>query len=159
VPTGEPAYERGYSLDRLRELLPVELTSLRARTGTHFYDSLSALFALGDKGHDGTVAPDGTANEDAAAEGLSFESLQADLFLPTATALIHEVKLSNEAMQKVLRHLLLSKQKKGRDRGFISYAELGINQLGAVYEGLMSYTGFFARSEERRVGTGLRYWW
>src|SRR5699024_4449050 len=43
VPTGEPAYERGYSLDRLRELLPVELTSLRARTGTHFYDSLSAL--------------------------------------------------------------------------------------------------------------------
>ena len=44
-------------------------------------------------------------------------------------------------------HLLLSKESKGRkgsDRGFISYAELGINQLGAVYEGLMSYTGFFA---------------
>ena len=29
-------------------------------------------------------------------------------------------------------------------RGFISYAQLGINQLGAVYEGLMAYTGFFA---------------
>ena len=28
--------------------------------------------------------------------------------------------------------------------GFISYAQLGINQLGAVYEGLMSYTGFIA---------------
>ena len=47
----------------------------------------------------------------------------------------------------MLEHLLLSKESKGRkgsDRGFISYAELGINQLGAVYEGLMSYTGFFA---------------
>ena len=28
--------------------------------------------------------------------------------------------------------------------GFISYAQLGISQLGAVYEGLMSYTGFIA---------------
>ncbi|MBR7502906.1 hypothetical protein KCW65_22750, partial [Mycobacterium tuberculosis] len=29
----------------------------------------------------------------------------------------------------------------------ISYAELGINQLGRVYEGLMSYTGFFAETD------------
>lgn len=58
--------------------------------------------------------------------------------------------MSNEATQQVLEHLLLSKQSKGRkgaDRGFISYAELGINQLGAVYEGLMSYTGFFAAED------------
>ena len=47
----------------------------------------------------------------------------------------------------MLRHLLLSKEQRGRDRGFISYAELGINQLGAVYEGLMSYTGFFAETD------------
>ena len=30
---------------------------------------------------------------------------------------------------------------------FISYVDLGINQLGAVYEGLMSYTGFFAADD------------
>ncbi|WP_418606261.1 hypothetical protein [Georgenia sp. SUBG003] len=47
----------------------------------------------------------------------------------------------------MLRHLLLSKEARGKDRGFISYAELGINQLGAVYEGLMSYTGFFAEED------------
>ncbi len=47
----------------------------------------------------------------------------------------------------MLRHLLLSKEARGKDRGFISYAELGINQLGAVYEGLMSYTGFFAETD------------
>lgn len=140
VPAGDPTYERGYSLDRLRELLPVELTTQRAINGTHFYDSLAALFELVDRGHDGGIAD----NDDASAEGLTFRSLRADLFLPAATSLIDEVKLSNRALQQVLRHLLLSKEARGKDRGFISYAELGINQLGAVYEGLMSYTGFFA---------------
>jgi type II restriction/modification system DNA methylase subunit YeeA len=32
-------------------------------------------------------------------------------------------------------------------RGCISYAQLGINQIGAVYEGLLSYTGFFAKTD------------
>ena len=61
--------------------------------------------------------------------------------------MIDEVKLGNAALQRVFRHLLLSKETTGRDRGFISYAQLGINQLGAVYEGLMSYTGFFATED------------
>lgn len=140
VPAGDPTYERGYSLDRLRELLPVELVTPRAQNGTHFYESLATLFDMVDRGHDGGVDD----NDDARAEGLTFRRLRADLFLPSATQLIDEVKLSNAALQKVLRHLLLSKEARGKDRGFISYAELGINQLGAVYEGLMSYTGFFA---------------
>ena len=54
----------------------------------------------------------------------------------------------------MLAHLLLSKERRGRDRGFISYAELGINQLGAVYEGLMSYTGFFADTDLYEVAKG-----
>lgn len=57
------------------------------------------------------------------------------------------MKLGNQALQQVLRHLLLSREQKGKDRGFISYVDLGINQLGAVYEGLMSYTGFFAEDD------------
>ncbi|MFT4086121.1 MAG: class I SAM-dependent DNA methyltransferase [Gordonia sp. (in: high G+C Gram-positive bacteria)] len=85
-----------------------------------------------------------TADGDALAEGLVFRSLRADLFAKTATSLIDDVKLSNSELQRVLRRLLMSKEQRGKDRGFISYAELGINQLGAVYEGLMSYTGFFA---------------
>ena len=58
--------------------------------------------------------------------------------------------LGNQALQQVLERLLLSKEqhgRKGRERGYISYAELGINQLGAVYEGLMSYSGFFATED------------
>jgi hypothetical protein len=139
LPVGAPEYDQGYSLDRLRELVQVELATPRARAGTHLYESLGVLFRLVDQGHD----PTGD-EEAASASGLTFNPLRADLFGPAATAHIDEVGLGNAAVQQVLAHLLLSKEQRGRDRGFISYAELGINQLGAVYEGLMSYTGFFA---------------
>ncbi len=86
-------------------------------------------------------------DEPGSSDGLTFRSLRADLFSPKATAHIDQVGLGNNAVQDVLRHLLLSKETRGRDRGFISYAQLGINQLGAVYEGLMSYTGFFAEED------------
>ncbi|MGO9349550.1 MAG: class I SAM-dependent DNA methyltransferase [Mycobacterium sp.] len=141
LPVGDPVYERGYSIDRLRELTLTELVTPRARNGIHLYESLAVLFGLVDRGHDGA------GDDPAAAEGLTFRSLRADLFVSKATALIDEVKLGNAALQRVFRHLLLSKETTGRDRGFISYAQLGINQLGAVYEGLMSYTGFFATDD------------
>jgi len=37
--------------------------------------------------------------------------------------------------------------RKGSSRGRISYGTLGINQLGAVYESLLSFRGFFAEDE------------
>lgn len=147
LPTGAPEYGEGYGLDRLRELTLTELVSPQARSGTHLYESLATLFRLVDSGHT-PHAPEQVTDDPA--PGLEFNSLRADLFSPKATALIDQVGLGNETTQKVLEHLLLSKESKGRkgaDRGFISYAELGINQLGAVYEGLMSYTGFFAEED------------
>ncbi|KLN71611.1 restriction endonuclease subunit M [Rhodococcus erythropolis] len=147
LPTGAAEYEEGYGLDRLRELTLTELVSAHARTGTHLYQSLATLFRLVDRGHTPVERDDIL---DDPAPGLLFNPLRADLFDPKSTSLIDEVGLGNEATQQVLEHLLLSKEsknRKGSDRGFISYAELGINQLGAVYEGLMSYTGFFAEED------------
>ena len=138
LPVGAPEYENGYSLDRLRDLLLVELTGA-SRDGTHLYDSLAVLFRLVDQGNLELGVPE--QDQDTA---LAFHSLRADLFRPEAIGHIGEVGLGNAAMQQVLGKLLLSKERRGKDRGFISYAELGINQLGAVYEGLMSYTGIFA---------------
>lgn len=146
LPSGAPEYGEGYGLDRLRELTLTELVSPTAKSGTHLYESLAKLFHLVDGGHHPRTLEIGDGTDDPA-PGLEFNELRADLFAPAATALIDQVGLGNEATQRVLQHLLLSKESKGRkgaDRGFISYAELGINQLGAVYEGLMSYTGFFA---------------
>ncbi|WP_431710459.1 DNA methyltransferase [Glutamicibacter uratoxydans] len=147
LPVGVGEYNEGYGLDRLRELTLVEIHEDRSRRGTHIYQSLNGLFKLVDKGH----TPKAHGKKSAENEGLRFDALKADLFAETATSFINEVKLSNSALQRVLQHLLLSKESKGKDRGFISYAELGINQLGAVYEGLMSYTGFIAETDLHEV--------
>ncbi|MGB3675557.1 MAG: hypothetical protein WA988_14065, partial [Candidatus Nanopelagicales bacterium] len=65
------------------------------------------------------------------------------------------VKLRNDALQQVLAKLMLATgTKKGDSAGYISYAQLGINQLGAVYEGLMAYTGFFATGDLFEVAKG-----
>lgn len=139
LPKGAGEYDAGYGLDRLRELVQVDLSTQRSQQGTHLYESLNLLFRLVN----GDLRP---REVEAPQEGLVFEPLQADLFAPNATALIDEVGLSNLALQRVLERLLLSKRSSG-ERGFISYANLGINQLGAVYEGLMSYTGFIASED------------
>ncbi|MFC9802180.1 hypothetical protein ACFWGE_12170 [Streptomyces bacillaris] len=107
--------------------------------------------------------------------GLRFEALRSELFAKRAVRLISDdqienpayeeggtdgrrpvldTRLRNETLHKVLRRLMLTKGR-GRERGgFISYAQLGINQLGAVYEGLMSYTGFIAEEELYEVAKG-----
>lgn len=153
LPVGAPEYALGYGLDRLRELVLVELGE-ESRHRTHLYSSLATLFRLVDAGHDAGIEHDA---DETVREGLTFHPLNADLFAKQATSLIDEVGLGDGALQRVLQLLLLTREnqvKKGRDRGFISYADLGINQLGAVYEGLMSYTGFFAKEPLFEVAPG-----
>ena len=136
LPVGAPEYGSGYGLDRLREIIQVPLTGRSAR-GHHLHESLSLLFRLVNDGH-GAGTDDG--------DGLVFEAMRSDLFDPKRTPLIDDATISNKVLQEVLTLLLLSKPSKNKtkQRGYISYAQLGINQLGAVYEGLMSYTGLIA---------------
>ena len=143
LPVGTAEYAEGYGLDRLRELVLTDLTSEAAEQGTHLYESLGVLFRLVNDGYPPeTLGDRGVEPDDGG--GLRFEALRADLFSPRATALIDQVGLGNGCLQDVLGRLLLSRKQRNRDRGFVSYAQLGINQLGAVYEGLMSYTGSIA---------------
>ena len=145
LPTGAPEYVAGYGLDRLRDQILKPPVTDKARHGTHLYDSLQLLFTQVNHGH----YPHETAHadQDAQNEGLTFRNLEADLFSAQATSLIDDVKLSNEALTTVLQNLLLSKVSAGKDRGFISYATLGVTELGQVYEGLMSYHGFIAQED------------
>ncbi|MEU2970845.1 class I SAM-dependent DNA methyltransferase [Nocardiopsis alba] len=167
VPADDEAYVQGYSMARLGDLVAGDLVGEEARRSTHLYQSLDLLFRMVNEGHN----PRGRRLSDEEAEGLSegdglrFEPLKADLFDPERTRLIGtrlphpeddpdepgvrmlDTRLRNEALYQVLRKLMISRgNRKGRG-GFISYAQLGINQLGAVYEGLMSYTGFIAQEE------------
>ncbi|WP_007514922.1 Eco57I restriction-modification methylase domain-containing protein [Pseudofrankia saprophytica] len=105
-------------------------------------------------GADELAEDDGGYDAVSVGDRLVFQALRSDLFAPAATALIDEVGLGNEALQQVLGHLLLTPVKKNEDRGFISYGELGINQLGAVYEGLMSWSGMIAETDLYEVAKG-----
>ena len=145
LPTGAPEYVEGYGLDRLRDQILNPPVTDKARRGTHLYDSLQLLFTRVNDGHDPLETAG--ADEDAQNEGLTFRNLEADLFKREATWLINKVKLSNDALTRVLKNLLLSKVSAGKDRGFISYATLGVTELGQVYEGLMSYHGFIAQED------------
>ena len=71
--------------------------------------------------------------------------LTATLFDPAATPLLNGATLPNRRLQQIIRSLSLGTDEKGKSIGRINYAELGIVQLGAVYEGLLSFKGFFAR--------------
>lgn len=149
LPIDAPEYAEGYGLDRMRDLALTTLKTEKAQNGSHLYDSLQLLFTLVNNGS-GTARQQQFVDEDERAEGsqeLQFRALKSTLFSPKSTPTIDSVGLDNHTMQQVLQLLMLSKEKRGKDRGFVSYAQLGINQLGAVYEGLMAYTGFFASED------------
>nr|WP_291837880.1 hypothetical protein [Candidatus Microthrix sp.] len=165
VPANDEAYTEGYSLDRLRELCQVDLDTEASRNGTHLNESLAGLFELVNKGyHAETAEQQLFARERSLDEAnaqptnefyLQFPGLDALLFDTRSTRYLDEVKLRNEALQQVLAKLMLATGKKKSDSaGYISYAQLGINQLGAVYEGLMAYTGFFATEDLFEVAKG-----
>ncbi|WP_411072972.1 hypothetical protein [Streptomyces sp. cmx-4-25] len=166
LPADDSTYEAGYSIARLRELVARErkLVDEDSRDGFHLYASLDVLFNKVNFGHrpHGTEADDSKpAAERSEQRGLRFEPLRSELFDPKAITLIGsgvldprwdedgdepprwlDLRLRNEALHQVLRLLTLKEAgQKGRQGGFISYRNLGIIQLGAVYEGLMSYTG------------------
>ena len=138
-------YRAGYSLEHLRELEMVQLTTPAEQQGRYFHDSLQILFRLVHQGYE----PDrdllaGNTGRDA----FSMHALPSHLFDPARTRNLNKVVFTNETLQKVIRLMSLSRPAKGRRRrGRISYSRLGINQLGAVYEALLAYRGFFATED------------
>ncbi|MFE9802998.1 hypothetical protein ACFYP6_29735 [Streptomyces goshikiensis] len=161
-----------------------ELVEEEARNGFHLYESLDVLFNKVNFGHRayGSEADDDQPGDDEETRkakaarrsedrGLRFEPLRSTLFEPAAVRLIGrnvldprsdedndprwlDLRLRNTALHQVLRLLTMKKGKRGERGGFISYRNLGIDQLGAVYEGLMSYTGRIAEEELCEVARG-----
>ena len=148
APLDAEAYRQGYGLERLRDLEMTRLTTEESLNGYHLHHSIEQLFRLVRKGFN--------AQEDLLAQrpqsnGFTMRPLDSRLFRPQATPLLNQVKLRNRCLQAVIRLMSLSRPSTGRGkpkrRGRISYAQLGINQLGAVYEALLAYRGFFAEED------------
>jgi hypothetical protein len=147
LPIDDEAYHLGYSLELLRDLEQVPLTAA-TEEGVYFHEHLKQLFALIHRGfHPDRGASDGEQiTLGMATEPKTFvvQPLTATLFSPESTPLLNRARLSNRCLQQVIRRLSLSADDRSRTVGRVNYAELGINQLGAVYEGLLSYKGQFA---------------
>ncbi|MFJ8078172.1 class I SAM-dependent DNA methyltransferase [Streptomyces sp. NPDC096176] len=178
LPSDYPEYHQGYGLGRLGELVAErDLVGEKAREGFYLYESLDLLFRKVQDGYRPRRTHGAAASETAAVSediGLRFEPLHSKLFEGESIRLIGarsvqdprhdedetgeprylDTRLRNATLYQVLRKLMLTKGRKGERGGFISYAQLGINQLGAVYEGLMSYSGFVAGEELYEVAKG-----
>ena len=148
LPMNSEEYRQGYSLEALRDLEMVPLNTPAARDGFFLHESLSTLFHLVNEGHQ-LPKQEALAFEQYE-PGFEIDGVHSPLFDPRLTPRLSRTKLRNSVVQEILQLLSLSREgRRGRGnrawgRGRISYAQLGINQLGAVYEGLLSYTGFFA---------------
>jgi hypothetical protein len=138
LPVDDPDYQAGYSVARLRDVALTDLLSDHALHGRHIQHSLDVLFRLVNEGH----AEEQTLGDDA--RDLVFPGLRSELFSPASCALLDRAHLSDEILQQVMQHLCFTRERAGRGRQPVSYSTLGINQLGAVYEGLMAYSGFLA---------------
>jgi hypothetical protein len=145
LPINEDAYRLGYSLEALRDLEQVPLTSA-TREGTYIHEHLKRLFRLIHYGFQParTEGFFSDENDFELVRSFSIRPLTATLFSPDSTPLLGRAKLSNACLQQVIKLLSLSVDDRTRTIGRVNYAELGINQLGAVYEGLLSYKGMFA---------------
>lgn len=131
LPIKDSVYQKGYSLEMLRDLEMVALTTDSSRNGEFFSQSLWKLF---DYLHNGIK----TNN------GFEMKPLDSPLFVNEELKHLSGVQFRNMVLQQIIKRLSLSDQSKSKRRGRISYANLGINQLGSVYESLLAYSGFFA---------------
>ncbi|WP_139704106.1 Eco57I restriction-modification methylase domain-containing protein [Aeromonas hydrophila] len=150
APMTAKTYLQGYSLESLRDLEMITLTSEEDRHGRYLHDSLQMLFKLVREGYAGGIAvqADALSGEQISQHQSQFSvpRLDSHLFADHNTPHLNKVVFRNETLLNIINLMSLSRAGKGR-RGRISYRQLGINQLGAVYEALLSYRGFFASDD------------
>ena len=148
APMNDPHYVDGYSLEWLRDLEMIPLISQEDQEGRFLNDSIQKLFKFFSKGTQNDAQA--LMDQHASAELFKISGLPSTLFDPSRMQLLANVVFPNKTLQRVIELMSLtgpkrSKGKKSKRRGRISYAHLGLNQLGAVYEALLSYQGFFAK--------------
>lgn len=136
LPTKDEVYKDGYSLEMLRDLEKAPMRTEESRNGYFFHDSLNDLFWLLANGY-----RQGQQDN----KSFSVRKIDSPLFDNRRLHHLKDVKIRNIEWQKIIRALSLSNRDK--QVGRISYANLGVNQLGSVYESLLAYRGFYAEQD------------
>lgn len=148
APMKAQAYVQGYSFESLRDIADkIREETSEVGEGYYLHMTLTKLYELIYHGYPGDEA---TLIELAGRQSLRdvfvIDPLKAHVFDPEYTPLITSAKLRNCVMLKIIDKMSITRSTGRRNdrRGRISYAALGINQMGAVYEALLSYRGFIA---------------
>ena len=137
LPVGDEVYKHGYSLESLRDLEMVRLNSQESRDGYFFDDSIRHLFNLLSDGHNAATS--------GYFKSFRVRPIDSPLFNNKNLKHLADVRIRNIKWQEIIKALSLSKKKNYCGR--ISYANLGVNQLGSVYESLLAYRGFYAEED------------
>ena len=138
LPSNDSVYNRGYSLEMLRDLEQVPMQTESSLNGYFFHESIYKLFDLLNQGY---------SEGNGLNKTFRIRHLDSPLFTADSLHYLGDVKIRNYVWQGVIIELSLSKQQRNRNRGRISYANLGINQLGSVYESLLAFRGFLAETD------------
>lgn len=140
LPTSDEIYKQGYSLEMLRDLEQTRLNSQQSRDGYFFDDSIQHLFQLLSSGYN---KADSMINN----KSFRIRPIDSPLFDNKRLHHLGDVRIRNCKWQEIICALSLSKKNSRFGRGRISYANLGVNQLGSVYESLLAFRGFYAEED------------
>lgn len=156
LPTDNEVYLNGYSLDKLRDLESVEMQKPATQNGYFIHDSLWRLFSMIHNGYNESLIRQTKEAQDENAIPLSrtfaVKKIDSPLFDDSKLKVLGGIKYRNFVWQRIIRELSLTKpDSKHKTIGRISYANLGINQLGSVYESLLAYRGFYAEQDYAEV--------
>ena len=163
VPMGSDVYREGYSLETLRDLEQTELLTSEDEEGYFIDASIRRLFKLLWEGYpvQDFTQLDLQSAQEVIHNTFRLPALKSHLFDPDRTKMLNGVRFRNGVMRQILELMSLSRAKGRQRRGRISYAQLGVNQLGEVYEGLLSLSAFLAEEdlyEVKPAGRSDRIW-
>lgn len=151
APMKAQPYLSGYSLESLRDIADNIRDDVdEVGNGYYLHETLAKLYDLIYDGYPKTEEELKTAASAGSLHDMFLIApLKAHIFDPEYTKMITNAKLRNSCMLRIIDLMSLTRStgKKNSRRGRISYANLGINQMGAVYEALLSYRGFIAEHD------------
>lgn len=152
APMKSESYRTAYSLESLRDLAEHMRGRMdEAENTTYLADTLHQLDKLVFEGYPSNSAQLKRLMTQSVTDGVfTVPPLKAHIFDPERTALVEHATLRDSSMLTIIDLMSVTnagqsgKGKHARKQR-ISYAALGISQMGAVYEALLSYRGFIAK--------------
>ena len=135
VPVWHPIYRDSYTIGTLHR-------QAEHQTPRGLWEALQAISRLAHTG----------CNTD----GLTITAFNSQLFSPDGAPLIDRARIDSAVVARILQSLMTTPGAKGRGRERITYADLGVEQLGAVYERVLDYAPQLEATTARQLSSPSR---